>query len=73
MIGAFGYVPKRTIDEQLLQVRPAKRKQTAFDLVGANGQVIKTGNATHAMLQQVRAGKLSVRQPPGPENALGLV
>jgi murein L,D-transpeptidase YcbB/YkuD len=28
---------------------------------------------TPAMLQQVRSGKLTVRQPPGPDNAMGLV
>src|SRR6202044_2333146 len=40
--------------------------------VGANG-VIGSGKVTPAMLQQVRAGKLTVRQPPGPENGMGLV
>jgi murein L,D-transpeptidase YcbB/YkuD len=44
-----------------------------LELVGANGQVIRSGNVTPAMLQQVRAGKLTVRQPPGPENGMGLV
>jgi hypothetical protein len=28
----YCYVPKHTIGEQLLQVRQAKREQTAFDL-----------------------------------------
>ena len=44
-----------------------------LELVSASGQVIKSGSITPAMLQQVRSGKLTVRQPPGPENALGLV
>jgi murein L,D-transpeptidase YcbB/YkuD len=44
-----------------------------LELVSASGQVIRTGNVTPAMLQQVRAGKLTVRQPPGPDNAMGLV
>ena len=43
-----------------------------LELVGASG-VIGSGNVTPAMLQQVRAGKLTVRQPPGPENGMGLV
>jgi murein L,D-transpeptidase YcbB/YkuD len=55
-----------------LQENPSL-EENDLELVGANGQVIKTGNATRAMLQQVRAGKLMVRQPPGSENALGLV
>ena len=44
-----------------------------LELVTSGGQVIKTGRVTEAMLQQVRAGKVTVRQPPGPDNALGLV
>jgi murein L,D-transpeptidase YcbB/YkuD len=48
-------------------------EENDLELVSASGQVIKSGNATPAMLQQVRSGKLTVRQPPGPENALGLV
>ena len=44
-----------------------------LELVSASGQVIKSGSITPAMLQQVRSGNLTVRQPPGPENALGLV
>jgi murein L,D-transpeptidase YcbB/YkuD len=44
-----------------------------LELVSAGGKVIKSGDVTPAMLQQVRAGKLTVRQPPGPENGMGLV
>lgn len=43
-----------------------------LELVGG-GKVIKSGDVTPAMLQQVRSGKLTVRQPPGPENGMGLV
>jgi L,D-transpeptidase YcbB len=44
-----------------------------LELVSANGKVIKSGDVTPAMLQQVRSGRLTVRQPPGPENGMGLV
>jgi murein L,D-transpeptidase YcbB/YkuD len=44
-----------------------------LELVDAGGKVIKSGDVTAAMLQQVRSGKLAVRQPPGPENGMGLV
>ena len=44
-----------------------------LELVTPSGQVIRTGTVTDAMLQQLRSGRLSVRQPPGPNNALGLV
>jgi murein L,D-transpeptidase YcbB/YkuD len=44
-----------------------------LELVNASGKVINSGNVTPAMLQQIRSGKLTVRQPPGPENGMGLV
>jgi L,D-transpeptidase YcbB len=44
-----------------------------LELVSASGKVIDRGNVTSAMLQQVRSGNLTVRQPPGSDNALGLV
>jgi murein L,D-transpeptidase YcbB/YkuD len=44
-----------------------------LELVSASGQVIKSGKVTPEMMQQIRAGTLTVRQPPGPENAMGLV
>lgn len=44
-----------------------------LELVSAGGKVIRSGDVTPALLQQVRAGKLTVRQPPGPENGMGLV
>ena len=43
-----------------------------LELVGG-GKVIKSGDVTPAMLQQVRSGRMTVRQPPGPENGMGLV
>ena len=43
-----------------------------LELVGG-GKVISSGDVTPAMLQQVRSGRLTVRQPPGPENGMGLV
>ncbi|WP_263367800.1 L,D-transpeptidase family protein [Edaphobacter bradus] len=48
-------------------------EENGLELVSASGQVFRSGDVTPAMLQQVRSGKLTVRQPPGPENALGLV
>jgi L,D-transpeptidase YcbB len=44
-----------------------------LELVSASGKVVSSGNVTPAMLQQVRSGKLTVKQPPGPENGMGLV
>jgi murein L,D-transpeptidase YcbB/YkuD len=44
-----------------------------LELVSAGGKVINSGDVTPSMLQQVRSGRLTVRQPPGPENGMGLV
>jgi murein L,D-transpeptidase YcbB/YkuD len=44
-----------------------------LEFVTAGGQVIKKGRVTNQMVQQVRAGKLAVRQAPGPYNSMGLV
>ncbi len=48
-------------------------EENDLELVSPSGRVIDTGNVTPAMLQQVRSGKLTLREPPGPDNALGLV
>ncbi len=37
------------------------------------GQVVASGPISDSVLQQLLTGKLTVRQKPGPENALGLV
>jgi L,D-transpeptidase YcbB len=47
-------------------------EQSGLEVV-ANGKVIRSGKVTPAMLQQMQAGKLTVRQAPGPENGMGLV
>ena len=58
------------------EIIPDLEKSPSLDgleLVGANGKVVSSGTVTPAMLQEVRTGKLTVRQPPGPENGMGLV
>jgi L,D-transpeptidase YcbB len=55
-----------------LEKNPSLDKN-GLELVSASGQVIKSGIVTPEMFQQVRAGKLTVREPPGPENGMGLV
>jgi L,D-transpeptidase YcbB len=47
--------------------------ESGLEVVTAGGKVTRTGNVTPAMLQQIRSGRLTVRQPPGPENGMGLV
>lgn len=44
-----------------------------FELTDSQGNAVNTGNDTGKTLDQLRAGKLLIRQKPGPNNALGLV
>ena len=44
-----------------------------FEIITHDGKVIGSGTVTDEQLAQLRAGKLTVRQKPGPNNALGLV
>jgi L,D-transpeptidase YcbB len=44
-----------------------------YEVVTASGTVVTSGPISDDVLAQLRAGKLMVRQKPGPKNALGLV
>jgi len=44
-----------------------------YEVVTPGGQVVTSGEISDDLLQQLRAGKLVIRQKPGPTNALGLV
>jgi murein L,D-transpeptidase YcbB/YkuD len=48
-------------------------KDNNFEVIGADGNVLTSGTISDSVLQQLRAGKLRVREKPGPSNALGLV
>jgi L,D-transpeptidase YcbB len=44
-----------------------------FEVTDLNGKLVTSGAISDEVLAQLRAGKLAVRQKPGPANALGLV
>jgi murein L,D-transpeptidase YcbB/YkuD len=44
-----------------------------YEVITSNGTVVTSGTISDDVLQQLRAGKLAIRQKPGPTNALGLV
>jgi len=44
-----------------------------FEVVDSRQKVITSGTVTSELLEQLRAGKLFIRQTPGPKNSLGLV
>jgi murein L,D-transpeptidase YcbB/YkuD len=46
--------------------------EKGFEVVDSKQNVVSAGTVTPEMLSQLRAGKLFVRQKPGPKNALGL-
>jgi murein L,D-transpeptidase YcbB/YkuD len=56
-----------------LQKDPTYLSQNGYDLLDASGKVLNAGQVTPEEIQLLRAGKLSVRQRPGPKNALGSV
>jgi murein L,D-transpeptidase YcbB/YkuD len=60
------FLPRITRDPDYL----AKK---GFEVVNSSQQVVTSGTVTSDILTQLRAGKLSIRQTPGPNNSLGLV
>jgi murein L,D-transpeptidase YcbB/YkuD len=44
-----------------------------FEVVNSRQDVVTSGTVTTDVLEQLRAGKLYIRQLPGPKNSLGLV
>jgi len=52
---------------------PAYLQKNAFEVATYGGQVVTDSVVSEDVLAQLRAGKLMVRQKPGPKNALGLV
>lgn len=44
-----------------------------YEVTTADGSVVTSGEISDDVLAQLRAGKLAVRQKPGPSNALGLI
>jgi L,D-transpeptidase YcbB len=44
-----------------------------YEVTTQDGKVVTSGEISDELLAQLRAGKLAVRQKPGPSNALGLI
>jgi L,D-transpeptidase YcbB len=59
-------IPKITKDPGYLQ-------KNNFEVTTYSGEVVTDSVVSEAVLAQLRAGKLMVRQKPGPKNALGLI
>jgi murein L,D-transpeptidase YcbB/YkuD len=52
---------------------PDYLEKKGFAVVDSRQEVVTSGAVTSDVLEQLRAGKLFVRQNPGPKNSLGLV
>jgi L,D-transpeptidase YcbB len=44
-----------------------------FEVTSADGKIVTSGEISDDVLAQLQSGKLTVRQKPGPNNALGLI
>ena len=69
-------VPAKIVREEVV---PSIQKNNAFlaahhfEVVDNQGRPVLQRSVSTSMLQELRAGKLRVRQKPGPDNSLGLV
>jgi murein L,D-transpeptidase YcbB/YkuD len=52
---------------------PDYLEKKGFEVVDSRQQVVASGPVSSDLLEQLRAGKLFIRQKPGPKNSLGLV
>jgi murein L,D-transpeptidase YcbB/YkuD len=69
-------VPPSIIRAELIphiQKDPEYLAKKGFEIVDARQQPVGSGAVSSETLQQLRTGKLYVRQLPGPKNSLGLV
>ncbi|HEX7285042.1 MAG TPA: L,D-transpeptidase family protein, partial [Candidatus Angelobacter sp.] len=57
----------------LLRKRPNYLAKHQMEIVDHQGNVITAGTVDKDTLRQLRAGRLEIRQRPGPQNSLGLV
>ena len=69
-------VPSGIVKDEIvpnIEEDPDYMEEMHFQVLTADGKVVGDEKVSDAILQQMRAGRLRVRQKPGPENAMGLV
>jgi murein L,D-transpeptidase YcbB/YkuD len=72
----YWVVPPSIVQRQLIPALRRDRNYLAknrYEVTTHEGRVITAGAISDAVLAQLRTGKLTVRQKPGPKNSLGLV
>lgn len=69
-------VPQSILEAEVipdLEKNPSFLSENSYEIVDQNERVVSEGPVTEEIEAQLRAGKLRVRQTPGPQNALGLI
>jgi murein L,D-transpeptidase YcbB/YkuD len=69
-------VPPSILRRSVLPAIQKNRAEVAgknYEITTLDGKVVTSGEVSDDVLAQLKAGKLAVRQKPGPTNALGLI
>jgi murein L,D-transpeptidase YcbB/YkuD len=72
----YWYVTRRILREEILPDLTVDRdylREADMEVIDPDGSVLSGGKVSEDVLGELRAGSLSVRQRPGPDNSLGLV
>jgi murein L,D-transpeptidase YcbB/YkuD len=72
----YWYVTPRILRDEIIPEVAKDRgyiRDNKMEVITQDGRVITSGLITDDILNQMRAGSLTVRQRPGPNNAVGLV
>jgi murein L,D-transpeptidase YcbB/YkuD len=72
----YWYVTRRILREEILPDLAVDRnylRDADMEVIDQDGRVLSGGKVSDEVLSQLRAGSLTVRQRPGPDNSLGLV
>ncbi|HZD31535.1 MAG TPA: L,D-transpeptidase family protein [Candidatus Angelobacter sp.] len=69
-------IPPGILRRDVIPAIKRDRNQVAsknYEITAFDGKVVTSGEVSDEVLAQLEAGKLTVRQKPGPNNALGLI
>jgi len=72
-IGGVPYAIARAEFFSRIARDPDYLEKKGFEVVDSRQKVVTSGAVSSELLEQLRAGKLFIRQKPGPKNSLGLV
>jgi murein L,D-transpeptidase YcbB/YkuD len=72
----YWYVTRRILREEILPDLTVDRdylREADMEVIDLDGSVLSGGKVSDEVLGELRAGSLTVRQRPGPDNSLGLI